>query len=183
MTALDPTLVAWGFDERWAAVAAPFQEGGVPGRIVAVDRGALTLRLAAGEVRGIWRPAGGDDTDGRPAVTVGDWCVARPPASDGPAVVHTLLPRRTTLARKAAGRSARSQLLAANVDLVVLVCGLDRDQGIRSLERLLALTLDGGATPLVVLNKADLCDDAALRIRDRIASRSKLSLPIQGLAA
>lgn len=164
MTGHDLTLEAWGYDERWAAVAAPHAEQGVPGRIVAVDRGAVTLRLAGGEKRGIWRPAGrGDEPGERPAVTVGDWCIARPPEGDGPAVAHTLLPRRTTLSRKAAGRSATSQLLAANVDVVALVCGLDRDQGIRSLERLLALTLDGGAMPLIVLNKADLCDEAELR--------------------
>jgi len=174
MTDLDPALLAWGLDERWAAAAAPLAEQGVLGRIVAVDRGAITLRLAQGEVRGIWRPARCGEAADRPTVTVGDWCIARPSADDGPAVVHTALPRRTTLTRKAAGRTARSQLLAANTDVVALVCGLDRDQGIRSLERLLALTLDGGAMPMVVLNKADLCDAAELRHQ---IARARLAAP------
>jgi len=63
------------------------------------------------------------------------------------------------LTRKAAGKAAESQVLAANVDLVAMVCGLDRDQGIRSIERLLTLVLDGGAMPLIMLTKADLCDE------------------------
>jgi len=61
--------------------------------------------------------------------------------------------------RKAAGRASATQVLAANVDVVALVCGLDRDQGLRSIERLMTLVLDGGALPLIVLTKADLCEE------------------------
>ena len=67
--------------------------------------------------------------------------------------------RRTSLTRRAAGRAAQAQVLAANVDTVALVCGLDRSAGIRALERLVTLVFDGGALPLVVLNKVDLCPD------------------------
>ena len=159
MTAAESALQAWGFDDRWGATARASTDCGVPARVVAVDRGALTLRMADGEVRGIWRPSWDPASHEGPDVAVGDWCIIRPPTGDGLAVAHTVLPRRTHLTRKAAGRGAGSQLLAANVDVVALLCGLDRDQGIRSIERLLTLVLDGGAMPLIVLSKADLCDE------------------------
>lgn len=155
MTDSDSNLDAWGFDAGWAALAAGYAADGVAARVVAADRDSLTLRMAEGEVRGIWRPK--HDSKQPPDLAVGDWCMVK--EGGGLAVAHTLLPRRTHLSRKAAGRAARSQVLAANVDVVALVCGLDRDQGIRSIERLLTLVLDGGAMPVIVLTKSDLCDE------------------------
>lgn len=150
-------LTAWGYDEQWDALLTRTNEAGEPGRVVAVDRGMLTVRLAGGPVRAIARSrADADAAESRP--TVGDWCVITPAVAGGPAVIRTVLTRRSWLRRKKPGRTADGQILAANVDTVVLVCGLDRDQGIRSIERMLALVLDGGAMPLIVLNKADLCE-------------------------
>ncbi len=170
MTAVDPTLAAWGYDERWAAQAARADAAGEPGRVVAVDRGMLTVRLADGPARAIVRRRA-DAGEEEPRPTVGDWCVVGAGVDDGPAVIHAVLGRRTWLQRKSPGRETTAQILAANVDTVALVCGLDRDQGIRSIERLLALVLDGGAMPLIVLNKADLCEriDAALQRARRAA--------------
>jgi ribosome biogenesis GTPase / thiamine phosphate phosphatase len=157
MTTTETALAAWGYDEHWAAQAVKVDAAGEPGRVVAVDRGMLTVRLADGPARAIVRRhAGADEEEPRP--TVGDWCVVEPAVDGGPAVLNAVLARRTWLQRKTPGREATAQILAANVDTVALVCGLDRDQGIRSIERQLALVLDGGAMPLVVLNKADLCE-------------------------
>ena len=156
------TLKDWGWDPHRDRALAESGADGEPGRVVASDRGGLVVRLADATLRGLWRPARREDDGAPPAV--GDWCVIHRPEGDAPALVHTRLPRRSSIVRKAPGRSAAAQVVAANVDTAALVCGLDRSQGVRSLERLLTLVLDGGAMPLIVLNKVDLCDDVETQV-------------------
>lgn len=98
----------------------------------------------------------------------GDWVAARI-VGPGQALVEAVLPRRTCLSRRAAGSRDEEQPLAANVDVVFLVCGLDGDFNLRRLERYLALVATSGASPVVVLNKADLCADLAGRIVETAA--------------
>ncbi|HXB69596.1 MAG TPA: ribosome small subunit-dependent GTPase A [Candidatus Acidoferrales bacterium] len=93
---------------------------------------------------------------------VGDWVAAR--VVGGQAIVEAVLPRRTFFSRRAAGRREEEQPIAANIDLVFLVCGLDGDFNLRRLERYLTLAAESGAQPVVVLNKADLCNDLAVRL-------------------
>jgi ribosome biogenesis GTPase len=100
----------------------------------------------------------------------GDWVAARIVAPQQ-AVVEAVLPRRTCLSRGAAGTRHQEQPLAANVDLVFLVCGLDGDFNLRRLERYLALVAAGGASPVVVLNKTDLCSD----LEDRIVAAAAVA--------
>src|SRR6185503_9153969 len=91
---------------------------------------------------------------------VGDWvCLAVPPGA-GRAIIHHRLERRGTVSRKAAGRTADEQVIAANVDIIFLVTALAGDLSPRRIERYLALVWEAGAAPVVVLNKTDLCDDA-----------------------
>ena len=94
---------------------------------------------------------------------VGDWVAARIVAPDQ-AIVEAVLPRRSCFSRRAAGRREEEQPLAANIDLVFLVCGLDGDFNLRRLERYLTLAAESGASAVVVLNKADLCDDLPARL-------------------
>jgi ribosome biogenesis GTPase / thiamine phosphate phosphatase len=89
----------------------------------------------------------------------GDWVAIRR-VDPVLALIEQVLPRRSRIARRAAGRRAEEQVLAANVDLAWIVCGLDADFNIRRLERYLAIVRDGGVDPVIVLNKADLCPDA-----------------------
>lgn len=90
---------------------------------------------------------------------VGDW-VAVSAASDDPlAIIHAVLPRTTLFLRKAAGETTESQVVAANVDTVFLVTDLGLDFSLRRMERYLTLAYESGASPVLVLNKADLCDD------------------------
>ena len=95
----------------------------------------------------------------------GDWVAARMVGPEQ-ALVEAVLPRRTCLSRRAAGNRDDEQPLAANVDVVFLVCGLDGDFNLRRLERYLALAAASGASPVVVLNKADLCADPAGRVAE-----------------
>ncbi len=114
-----------------------------------------------------------------PPVT-GDWAAVRP-IEPGLLLIEALLPRRSKIARRAAGRRTQEQVLAANVDLALIVCGLDGDFNARRLERYLAIAHEGGVQPAVILNKADLCPDpAATLARAREAARSA---PILTLSA
>jgi ribosome small subunit-dependent GTPase A len=120
--------------------------GLVPARVGRADRGGA---LAIG-------PSGSFHVEGAGLVT-GDWVAI---AGGRPAAV---LARRTLLERRAAGRADAAQAIAANVDVVAIVQGLDRPLRERRLHRALALAWDAGATPVVVLTKADLDDQAASR--------------------
>jgi ribosome biogenesis GTPase len=96
---------------------------------------------------------------------VGDWVAARV-VGPGQAIVEAVLPRSTLFSRRAAGRREDQQPIAANIDLVFLVCGLDGDFNLRRIERYLALTAESGAAPVIVLNKSDVCDDLAGHIEE-----------------
>jgi ribosome biogenesis GTPase len=93
-----------------------------------------------------------------PIPVTGDWVAVRR-VDEGLVLIEEVLPRRSKIARRAAGRRAEEQVLAANVDVALIVCGLDGDFNVRRIERYLAICIDGGVKPVVVLNKADLCPD------------------------
>lgn len=140
-----------------------------PARVSAGHRGAYELMCACGtreaRLSGHLRHEVAA-ADALPAV--GDWVAARiPPDDRAPTVIEAVLPRRSSFTRAASGRAAATQVIAANVDVVFVVCGLDGDYNVRRLERLVTRVWAGGAQPVAVLNKADLCvpgavnDDAA----------------------
>lgn len=103
---------------------------------------------------------------------VGDWVVIRPRAGEAVADIHAVLPRQTAFVRRAAGPREEAQILAANLDVVFLVMALDGNYNLRRLERLLTITWESGATPVVVLNKLDLCADPAA-VRDAVAAQAR----------
>jgi ribosome biogenesis GTPase len=105
------------------------------------------LRLAAEE--GVEWPA------------VGDWVVADVREAGGSALILEVLPRRSRFVRKMAGKKIAEQVLAANVDTALLVSALDGDFNPRRVERYLAQCWEARAKPVIVLNKADACDDAS----------------------
>ncbi|WP_378099569.1 GTPase RsgA [Cellulomonas sp. T2.31MG-18] len=102
------------------------------------------------------------DPDGvRLPPTVGDVLVLDASAPGDQPHVHHLVPRRTALVRDTAGATSREQVLAANVDVVLVVEHLDPDPSLGRVERLLTLAWRSGAQPVVVLTKSDLVPDAA----------------------
>ena len=144
--------------EAFAAVAAPAR---VPGRVTfeythiyrVVTAEGETLARVAGRLR--------HQAEGRadfPAV--GDWVVLDAVA-DGEARIHAVLPRFSRFSRRAAGDVTEEQVVAANIDVVFLVGGLDDNFNPRRIERYLVVAWESGATPVVVLNKADLVPDPA----------------------
>jgi ribosome biogenesis GTPase len=90
---------------------------------------------------------------------VGDWVAIEPPVAGHRAVIQAVLPRRSKFSRKVAGETTVEQVLAANIDTVFIVMGLDGDYSLRRVERYLITAWDGGASPVVVLNKTDVCAD------------------------
>lgn len=151
MSALE--ALGWGpfFSQ---AVDLEADAGLVPARVLA-DFGAR-LRLGLdGEERLALLPAAL-----RGQAAVGDWVLCER-LDGGEAVLRRLLPRRSTLSRQAAGDATAEQVMAANVDLVLLVVGLDAEVNARRLERTLTAVRASGAAPAVVLTKADRCADLA----------------------
>ncbi len=97
---------------------------------------------------------------------VGDWVAASVRAEEGRATIHALLARRGCFSRKVAGEETDEQVLAANIDTVFLVNGLDGDFNPRRIERYLTLSWESGANPVIVLNKTDVCEDLEDKIRE-----------------
>lgn len=163
------------FEEQFASHSA---DGFEPGRVAVQHRGAYDVYIGhdqepvPGTVTGDcpWESVPAELT-GRlrfDAVSpldlpaVGDWVALRTAPGGGWATIHAVLPRRTAFVRKAASaeqRRTEEQVVAANVDVVFIVTGLDGDLNPRRLERYLVLAWESGAEPVVVLTKADLCDD------------------------
>ena len=145
--------------DRRGATGSDVPDGCEAARVARVDRGLLSVLTATGERR--VHVGGGLRDEAGPAV--GDWVVLR-----GEVAVR-VLPRRTAFVRTAAGRGSAPQVVAANVDLVLVVDALVGEARLRRVERYLAVAWASGATPVVVLTKADLCPDvpaAVARVAD-----------------
>lgn len=133
-------------------------DGYVPARIARQDRQMYVAYGEHGEI--------GAQISGRMRYTVsskadlpavGDWVVLEPHGAGDKGVIHAVLPRKSKFYRKVAWVTTAEQVLAANVDHVLLVSSLDRDFNPRRIERYLTVAWESGAKPVVVLNKADLC--------------------------
>jgi len=162
-----------GWDAAWAEAFAPLAVGGRrPARVVAVHKETSIVRDGGS----VDRPAG---VSGRfrfealapsdyPAV--GDWVALEADAAGAgvgdTAVIAAVLPRRSSFRRSAAdatrrtaGHLADEQVIATNIDVALIVAGLDGDFNLRRLERYLAVAWSSGVSPVVVLNKADIATD------------------------
>ena len=134
-------------------------------RIIAEYRDAYRITTPTGERNGVLAGRLRHEAVRRSDLpAVGDFVYVRVSDSDGPLVIEAVLPRKTILIRRAAGERPDDQIIAANIDVVFVVLGLDHDFNIRRVERYLAAVWDGGATPVVLLNKSDLCDDVAEKL-------------------
>lgn len=139
----------------------------VAGRVVRQARGLLSVQTAGR--RFLAKPAGRllhEASSAEALPTVGDWVALQPPAGEGEALLHAVLPRRSVLARREAGSERDGQLIAANLDVVFLVAGLDDNYNPRRIERALAVAWNSGAAPVVVLSKADLHPEVSERVHE-----------------
>ncbi len=138
--------------------AAHAAAGLILGRIIIQQRGLYGLATADGEVRAEISGRLARDAVAGGYPTVGDWVAADPASGGGPAIIQHVLPRATAFTRKQAGGN-NVQVVAANVDVAFLVASLNADLNPRRLERYLAAAWQSGAAPVVLLTKADLCED------------------------
>lgn len=139
----------------------------IPARIAAEHRGGYEVWSSAGE--GFAQLAGRllQEHAEEALPGVGDWVLLKSQPGPGrTTIIERILDRRTMFIRGAAGREVRGQVVAANVDLVFAVCGLDADYNLHRIERYLARIWAGGAQPAVILNKADICEDTFSRITE-----------------
>ncbi|MBA3438380.1 MAG: ribosome small subunit-dependent GTPase A [Pyrinomonadaceae bacterium] len=95
---------------------------------------------------------------------VGDWVVIRPRPEGNIAMIHAVLPRRSAFTRKVAGSRVEEQIVGANIDTVFLITSLNQDFNPRRIERYLTVAWDSGASPVIILSKADLCEEVEEQI-------------------
>lgn len=133
-----------------------------PGRVVRQDRSLLKVQTAAGAVLAM--PSGklvsGAVTQ-EDLPVIGDWVAVTTGAADDTRHIMSILPRTSILLRRASGEEHRAQPMAANVDQVLIVVGLDKPLNARWLERSVTWVSNTGASACVVLNKADMSPDPA----------------------
>jgi ribosome biogenesis GTPase / thiamine phosphate phosphatase len=154
-------LTALGWDDAFAEEFEPFaRAGSIPGRVAVQHRGAYDVLTEHGELR-CDVPGRLYDEAASPAdlPAVGDWVAVAPRPEEHAGTVQAVLSRRTKFSRKTAWQAAEEQVLAANVDVVLIVSSLNEDLNLRRLERYLTLAWESGARPVLVLTKADLAGD------------------------
>jgi len=147
-----------GWDDGFAAALQP-HDNCIAARVAAQHRGEYDVLTERGEQRahvaGRLRHGA---SSGAELPAVGDWVALRDET------IHAVLPRRSAFQRKVAFHATEAQVLAANVDTVFVVTGLDDDFSPRRIERYLTLGWESGAMPALILTKADLCDDPLAKL-------------------
>ena len=183
MTPEAEELVRLGWDDRWAEVWRSLGLAEcVPGRVALEHNHVLRVLTAEGERLAETAGRMKHRASGRHELpAVGDWVAVRPEASGRRALIRAVLPRRSAFSRKAAGRDTEQQVVAANIDTVFVVFGLDKPVNLRAIERYLAVAKRGGARPVVVLNKVDLAEDVDGAL---VAARAvALDVPVVAVSA
>jgi len=161
---VEHSLVSWGFGPAFSlAFSSLARPDLAPARVISGLGASFEVVDAVHPAR-LAQPSG-RLRHAAELPAVGDWVAIAPPASgraDEPAVIHHVLPRRTQLVRRAAGRRDEVQVIAANVDTCLIVTSANRDARARRVERYVTAVWDSGATPVLVVSKIDLVDDREL---------------------
>ena len=178
------TLESLGFDAAFEAPFAPYaSEGYRPGRISLEHRSLYVVCTEQGEMPALLTGRMQYDAQGQEDLpVVGDWVALRVLDEQPPkAIIHAILPRKSKFSRKEAGRKTIEQPVAANIDTVFIATGLDGNFNARRVERYLSMAWESGAQPVVLLTKADLCED----VEDKIAAitASAPDAPVHALSA
>jgi len=161
-------LIVYGWNDYFEKLFQQYSLDDVcPGRVVLEHKETYRLQTQYGELLA--------DISGRvryealsredlPAV--GDWVVARPRMAEGKATIHAVLPRKSKFTRKITGGRTEEQIVGANIDTIFLVTSLNNDFNLRRLERYLAVSWESGARPVILLSKADLCEEIEKRLAE-----------------
>lgn len=157
-------LDAWGWNGGWEAEAIAMGiEASQVARVVGHDRDRWSIQTREGPR--IARIVSGSGL--HPSPVVGDWVAAEPgPTPTDPWTLLGVLPRRSHISRGMAGGGEAEQVLAANLDRIWIIHGLDRELNPRAMERYLAVAWESGAVPEIILTKSDLHPDPEARVAE-----------------
>ncbi len=142
-------------------------DGHIPGRVAIQNKTNYIVYSALGELSAeVSGKLMFDVEDKEDYPAVGDWVVMRPILDEQKAIIDKVLPRQTIFSRKEAGGRTERQILASNIDTVFLMTSLNHDFNLRRLERYMILSLESRAKPVIVLSKADVCEDIDTKIKE-----------------
>jgi ribosome biogenesis GTPase / thiamine phosphate phosphatase len=170
------SIFHWGWNDYFDAIWKDVDRGdSVPARVIAQSRGIWRVAGDFGECpaepTGKLRLAAEQGADW-PAV--GDWVPVELRDQGNAALIHEVLARRSRFLRKMAGKKVAEQVIAANVDIALLVSALDGDFNPRRVERYLTQCWESGAKPVMVLNKADVCETP----QEKIEAMEKVAMGV-----
>ncbi len=163
------TLTGLGWNAEFAATYEPWQSKADvrPGRVAIEFNQIFRIYVEDGELDAITAGRLKHRARNRAELpAVGDWVAVRKRPEEDRGIIMAVLPRRSAFTRRAAGDVTGEQVVAANVDVVFVVMGLDRDYNVRRLERYLVMARESGASPVVLLTKPDLCPDLSAHVRE-----------------
>lgn len=172
--------LGWDSFFQEALTESAGQQEVVPVRVIAEHRGQYRVAGQPGEmpaeVTGRMMFLAGERLD---YPVVGDWVIAQIFDNAKQAVIHGILPRKSLLARKYAGKKIDGQAIAANIDIIFIVIGLDNNFNLNRVERYLAAAAASRAEPIVLLSKSDISPDAEEKVRLVNARTGReLALPV-----
>ncbi|MBO9665870.1 MAG: ribosome small subunit-dependent GTPase A [Bdellovibrio sp.] len=165
---LSTHLPHWGWSAFFNAQLElrPLKEGEVIARIINQERDLYRIiyfnhedleQKAVAQLSGRFRFEHGESQLEFPGV--GDWVICQPHSHGEEAIIHEVLQRRSCFYRKEAGNSMRAQIVAANIDMIFVAMSANQDFNLKRLDRYMSIAWDSGASPVILLTKADLCDD------------------------
>jgi len=175
------TLTGLGWNAEFAAMYEPWQSKADvrPGRVAIEFNQIFRIYVEDGELDAITAGRLKHRARGRAELpAVGDWVAVRKRPEEDRGVIMAVLPRRSAFTRRAAGDVTGEQVVAANVDVVFVVMGLDRDYNLRRLERYLLMARESGASPVILLTKPDLCSDLPAHLRDVTALAGDIAVHV-----
>jgi ribosome biogenesis GTPase / thiamine phosphate phosphatase len=160
-------LLSLGWNDYFEALFVPLKEKGyLPARVIRQDRSGFIVVSKNGQ-----QPAMVSGRHFRSGLkadlpAVGDWVAIEDRPNEPQTIIQEIVPRKSKFSRKVVGENADEQIVAANVDTIFLVTGLDKNYNLRRIERYLAVAWDSGSTPVVILNKSDLCEDPEIKRKE-----------------
>jgi len=163
--------------------AALLQPGHSIARVTTVDRDAFLIRSEGAERYA--ELAGKLRFETQSAMDlpcVGDWVCAQWPASEGPALIHAVIPRKTLLRRKRPGTTVEFQMIASNIDVAFIIQACDYDFNMHRLDRYLVMASEGHIEARIVLSKTDLISPVQLEQKVAQITGAGISVPILPLS-
>jgi len=156
LTQLSLKQLGWNnFFQQQVAI----DDDSIPARVVRQDLGRYILMSEQGPMVGILQGKARLESSKADLPTVGDWVLVKEQEQGNEYIIQSMLERATKFSRKQAGEKFYEQVVAANIDTVFIVTGLDDNFNAQRIERYVFLCNTSGALPVIILNKADVCDD------------------------